>query len=388
MSLMGIGLKLCRYVAQRREGRVQRIIGDEAESSPPRWTKQRICVIGPRLEQALALIERERMSRRSILAAALPCLVAATFCAPAPALAETWPQRPIRLILPASAGGNSDILGRLLADRLKDSLGQPVIMDYRAGAAGRIAAEAGAKAEPDGYTFFMTSSAPHGVVPALYRKLSYDPVKSFVPVARLATTPNVLYVAANSRFKSLAELLAFAKASPGKVTFASAGFGTTMHMSALLMGIKSGAEFVNVPYKGGSEALIGILGGNVDAAFESLPVAKSQIEGGQIRALAITSRERSPELPDVPTMAEAGSPGIEALGWYGILAPVGTPASIVDRMAAALKAALADEKLIAQLRKQLGTEAAYMPGPEFQEFFKADIATWLQVVEQTGIPRE
>jgi tripartite-type tricarboxylate transporter receptor subunit TctC len=304
------------------------------------------------------------------------------------AFAQAWPQRPIRLILPASAGGNSDILGRILAESLKNSLGQPVVMDYRAGAAGRIAAEAASKAEPDGYTFFMTSSAPHGVVPAMYSKLGYDPVRSFTPVARLATTPNVLYVNKNSPFRTLSELIAYGKDNPGKLNFASAGFGTTMHLSAVLLGLKAGITFTNVPYKGGSEALIGILAGDVDAAFESLPVAKPQIEAGAIRALGITSRQRAPELPDVPTMAEAGLPAVETLGWYGVLAPVGTPQPIIDRMSEAIRMALSDPAIARQLRDKLGAEPAYLPGPALEDFYKRDIAGWTAVVEQAGIPRE
>ena len=306
----------------------------------------------------------------------------------APALAQPWPQRPIQLILPASAGGNSDILGRILAENLRASLGQPVVMEYRAGAAGRIAAEAASRADPDGYRFFMTSSGPHGVVPAMYRQLSYDPVRSFVPVARLATSPNVLYVKGDSRFRTLADLIAFAKANPGKLNVGSAGFGTTMHLSAVLLGLKSGITFTNVPYKGGSEALTGVLAGDVDAAFESLPVVKPQIEAGALRALALTARERAALLPDVPTMAEAGLPAVESLSWYGVLAPVGTPQPIVARLSETLKAALSQPAIVQQLRSQIGAEPAYLPPGEFEAFYTRDIAAWTKVVEEAGIPRE
>ena len=304
------------------------------------------------------------------------------------ATAQTWPNRPIKLILPASAGGNSDILGRILVERLKPLISQSIIFDYRAGAAGRIAAEAAAKSEPDGYTFFMTSSAPHGVVPATTKKLSYDPVKSFVPVAMLATTPNVLYVRSESKIQNMSDLVAQAKREPGKFTFGVAGIGTTMHLSAVLLALKAKIEVTNVPYKGGAEVLVGVLSGNVDAAFESLPVAKPQIEGGTIRALAITSRQRSPELPSLPTMAEAELPDVLSLGWYGILAPAGTPQPIVDRMSEALKEALADPKVGQQLRTQLGAEPSYLPGPAFEDFYKSDIAAWTAVVDAAGIERQ
>jgi tripartite-type tricarboxylate transporter receptor subunit TctC len=302
--------------------------------------------------------------------------------------AQTWPDRPIKMILPASAGGNSGILGRILAEKVKVIIGQPVIFDHRAGAAGRIAAEAASKAAPDGYTFFMTSSAPHGVVPAMTKKLSYDPVKSFAPVAMLATTPNVLYVRSQSRFKNMQDLVEAAKREPGKLNFGAAGFGTTMHLSAILLALKAKIEITHVPYKGGSEVLVGVLSENVDAAFESLPVAKPQIEGGNIRALAITSRQRSGELPSVPTMAESGLPDVLSLGWYGVLAPIGTPQPIIDRMTSALKEVLADPAVEQQLRTQLGAEPSYLPPQAFEDFYKADIAAWTAVVDASGIERQ
>ena len=319
-----------------------------------------------------------------VLAQAMMLYAAA---AQAPAT-QAWPDRPIKLILPASAGGNSDILGRILVERLRPLIPQPIIFEYRAGAAGRIAAEAAAKAEPDGYTFFMTSSAPHGVVPAMTRKLSYDPVRSFTPVAMLATTPNVLYVRSQSPIQSMADLVTAAKREPGKFNFGVAGIGTTMHLSAVLLALKANITVTNVPYKGGAEVLVGVLAGNVDAAFESLPVAKPQIEGGTIRAVAITSRQRSRELPSVPTTAEVGLPEVLSLGWYGILAPAGTPQPIADRMSAALKEALSDPAVEQRLRAQLGAEPNYLPARAFEDFYKADIAAWTAVVDAAGIERQ
>lgn len=210
------------------------------------------------------------------------------------ALAQSWPTGPVKWILPASAGGNSDILARILIERLRPILGQPVILDYRAGAAGRIAAEAGARTAPDGYTFFMTSSAPHGVVPAITKSLPYDPVKSFTPVARLATTPNVLYVRTESKFRSVADLTSYAKSQPSTLNFSSAGHRTTMHLSAVLLALKAGISVTHVPYKGGSEVLVGILSGNVDAAFESLPVVKPQIDAESFALLRLPARRALP----------------------------------------------------------------------------------------------
>jgi tripartite-type tricarboxylate transporter receptor subunit TctC len=302
--------------------------------------------------------------------------------------AQTWPDHPIKLILPASAGGNSDILGRILVEKLKVIIGQPIIFDHRSGAAGKIAAEAASKAAPDGYTFFMTSSAPHGVVPAMTKKLSYDPVKSFAPVAMLATTPNVLYVRNQSKIQTMEDLIAQARREPGKLNFGAAGIGTTMHLSAVLLALKAKIDITHVPYKGGSEVLVGVLSDNVDAAFESLPVAKPQIEGGNIRALAITSRHRSRELPSVRTMAEAGLPDVISLGWYGILAPARTPQPIIDRMTSALKEVLADPAVEQQLRTQLGAEPSYLPPRAFEDFYKADIAAWTAVVDASGIDRQ
>lgn len=302
--------------------------------------------------------------------------------------AQAWPTRPIKLMLPASAGGTSDILARVLGEKLKASIGQPIVMEHRPGAAGRVAAEAAARAEPDGYTFFMTSSAPHGIVPAMSRRLGYDPVGSFTPVARLVTTPNVLYVRPSLPVRTVGELVALAKREPGKLNFGSTGFGTTTYLSAVLLSLKAGMEVTHVPYKGASEVLVGIMNGTVDAAFENLPAVKPQIEAGNVRALAVTSRERSPDLPSLPTMAEAGLPDVRTSTWFGLLAPAGTPAAIVDRMAQAAEAALSDPALAAQLRTQLGAEPAYLPGPAFQDFFKGEIAAWTAVVEAAGIPRE
>jgi tripartite-type tricarboxylate transporter receptor subunit TctC len=261
-------------------------------------------------------------------------------------------------------------------------------MDYRPGAAGRIAAEAGARAEPDGYTFFMTSSAPHGVVPAYYKQLKYDPIKSFAPVARLSVTPNVLYVRNTLDVKSVGEFLDIARREPGKLNFAFAGFGTTMHLSTVLVALKSGVKFTNVPYKGGSEVLTAALAGTIDAAFESLPVAKPQIEAGTIRALAIASPERSRELPDLPTMAEAGLNGVETLSWYGILAPARTPQSIIDRLTAEIAAVLQDPAIATKLRSQLGSEPSYLPPAAFQDYYKSEIAAWEGVIKEAGIARE
>jgi tripartite-type tricarboxylate transporter receptor subunit TctC len=311
--------------------------------------------------------------------------LAGSYCG---AAAQAWPDHTIKLILPASAGGNSDILGRILVERLKPLIPQPIVFEYRAGAAGRIAAEAAAKSAPDGYTFFMTSSAPHGVVPAMTKKLNYDPVKSFTPVAMLATTPNILYVRSQSPIQNMNDLIAQAKREPGKFNFGVAGIGTTMHLSAILLALKAHIEVTNVPYKGGAEVLVGVLAGNVDAAFESLPVAKPQVEGGTIRALAITSRQRSAEMPAVPTMAEEGLPEVISLGWYGILAPAGTPQAIVDRMSAALKEVLDDPTVVQQLRSQLGAEPSYLPPQAFEDFYKHDIAAWNAVVDAAGIERQ
>jgi tripartite-type tricarboxylate transporter receptor subunit TctC len=257
--------------------------------------------------------------------------------------AQTYPTGPVKLIVPFPPGGSVDIVARSVAKRLSDAFGQPFIVDNRAGASGNIGAEIAAKAPADGYTLFVTSSGVLAANMHLYKKIPFDPFKDFAPVIRLVNQPNILMVHPSVQAKSVAELIALAKAQPGKLTVGSAGVGTGQDIAAQQFVMMTGTSVLHVPYKGGAPALTDLVGGQINAMFETSPTALPYVKQGKLRGLAITSTKRSPLLPDLPTVAEAGVPGYESVTWIGLVAPAGTPKAIVDRLNAELKKALAGE---------------------------------------------
>src|SRR5438034_5972010 len=236
-----------------------------------------------------------------------------------------YPTKPVRLVVPFPAGGTTDLLARAAAQKLSEAWGQQVIVDNRPGAAGNIGAELVAKAAPDGYTLLMGTVGTHAINASLYAKMPYDHVKDFAPVILVAGVPNVLVVNPSLPVHSVQELIAYAKANPGKLNFASSGSGTSIHLSGELFKVMTGVQMTHVPYKGSAPALQDLLGGQVQLMFDNLPPSLPQIKAGRLRALAVTSATRAPALPDVPTVAEAGLPGFEASSWFGVLAPAGTP---------------------------------------------------------------
>src|SRR5438552_13835540 len=244
------------------------------------------------------------------------------------ASAQTYPTRPIRLVVPFPAGGTTDILAREVGQRLSMTLGQPVVIDNRPGAAGNIGADLVAKSAPDGYTLLMGTVGTHAINASLYAKMPYDHVKDFAPIILVAGVPNVLVVNPSLPVNSVQELIAYAKANPGKLNFASSGPGTSIHLSGELFKVMAGVQMTHVPYKGSAPALQDLLGGQVQLMFDNLPPSLPHIKAGKLRALAVTSVARSPALPDVPTIAESGLPGFEASSWFGILVPAGTPSAI------------------------------------------------------------
>jgi len=257
--------------------------------------------------------------------------------------AQTYPTGPVKLIVPFPPGGSVDIVARAVATRLSDSLGKPVVVDNRAGASGNIGAGIAAKSPADGHTLFMSSSGVLAANMHLYKKPGFDTFKDFAPVIRLVNQPNILMVHPTLPVKSVQDLIALAKAKPGEVSMGSAGVGTGQDIAAKQFEAATGALFLHVPYKGGAPALNDLMGGQINAMFETSPTALPYVKADKLRALAITTAKRSPLLPDLPTVAEAGVPGYESVTWIGLVAPAGTPKSVIDRINADLNQALASD---------------------------------------------
>jgi tripartite-type tricarboxylate transporter receptor subunit TctC len=295
--------------------------------------------------------------------------------ASASARADDWPSRPIQIVVPFGAGGAADIIARLVGDKLATALGQPVIVEDRPGAGGNIGAAAVARASPDGYTLLMSGSPTHSVGPYLYKDLSYDPMRDVPPVAMLAVAPNLLVVNATLPAHSVAELVALARAKPHSVTYSSAGVGTSGYLAAELLKASADLDISHVPYKSGPEAVTGVLSGNVTFMFFTVPALLPQVEAGQLRALAIASAERSPLVPNVPTIAEAGYPGFDVIAWYGLFAPRGTPAPIVARLSSEVQKILARDDVRAELAK-LGAEPHYLSPQGLTDYVAAETPKW------------
>src|SRR3982074_875571 len=274
-----------------------------------------------------------------------------TMLAATGASAQTYPTKPVKVIVPFPPGGSVDMVARMVGKKLADALGQPFFIDNRAGASGNIGAEIAAKSAPDGYTIFVTSSGVLAANMHLYKKLPFDPFKDFSPVIRLVSQPNTLMVYPSVQASNVKELIALAKSRPGKLTFGSAGIGTGQDIAAQQFTMMTGVDVLHVPYKGGAPALTDLLGGQIDAMFETAPTAMPYVKQGKLKGLAITSAKRSKLLPDLPTVSEAGVTGYESVTWIGVVAPAGTPKAIVDLLNAELQKALGGDmgKQLAEL---------------------------------------
>ena len=318
------------------------------------------------------------------LAAGLSC---AAFAMPAQAQSGNWPTRTITIIVPFPAGGGTDTFARPLAQQLGQQLGQSVVVDNRGGAGGTLGAGVAAKAAPDGYTFFM-GGAHHAIAPSIYPKLSYDIQKDFVPVALLAQPPQVIVV--NEKrlpVKTLKELTDYIKANPGKVDYGTAGRGTTHHLAGELFALSTGLSLTDIPYQGAGPMLSALLGGQVGLAFDGLGSSAGHIRNGTIRPLAVAAAQRSPMLPDVPTVGESGIKDYEVSTWYAMWAPAGTPAAAVEKMSAEILKALNTPKL-KELWASNGTIVPNMTGAKFGEFVDSEIKRWAQVVKNAGVKLE
>ena len=315
----------------------------------------------------------------------LPLVLAAAL-APRPAGAqapEAWPGKPIRFILPFPPGGGTDILGRLIAERLTANLGQPVVTENRGGAGGNLGAAAAAKSAPDGYTIVLVAPSL-AISPSMYSKLNYDPVKDFAPVSLVATVPNVMVTNPAVPANTLADFIRLAKTKPGEMNFGSGGSGTSNHLAGELFNIVAGVKLVHVPYKGVNLAMNDVLSGRIQLVVIGIPATVPNIKAGKLRALALVAPQRSPVLPDVPTATEAGLPNFEVTTWYGILAPAGTPPPIVARLNAALVKIMHAPELKERL-DALATDPVTSTPEEFAGLIRSEIVKWREVVRQAGL---
>jgi len=322
-------------------------------------------------------------TRRQLIACA-----AATLLPAASRAQGAWPTKPVRVIVPFAPAGTTDILARALAPELSRVFGQPFVIDNRPGAGGNLGADLVAKSPPDGYTLVMGTVGTHAINPALYPKMPYDHVRDFVPITLVAGVPNVLVMnpekAQAYGIHSVPDLIRYAKAHPGQLNMASSGNGTSIHLAGELFKTMTGTFMVHFPYRGSGPALLDLMGGSMDLMFDNLPSSMPQIKAGKLKALAVTSSERSAAVPDLPTIAEAGPlKGFEASSWFGLLAPAGTPMEIINRIqqetAKALVTPALKERLLAQ-----GAIPSGMSSPDFAKLIAAETKKWAEVVKASG----
>ncbi|SPA22432.1 conserved exported hypothetical protein [Cupriavidus taiwanensis] len=319
-------------------------------------------------------------SRRHALAL-FSCLVLSAAAAP-PALAQSFPARPVRLVVPYPPGGPTDIVARVVGQKLSERLGQPLVVENRPGAGGNIGAEAVARAAPDGYTLLVATTA-HAINMTLFRKPGYDTRKDFAPVSLLTRGPLVLVTAPATPAANVAELIAMARTRPGQLTFASSGNGQSTHLAAELFNSMAGVRMTHVPYKGSAPALTDVMGGQATVMFDTMLSAMPFVRDGKLRALAVTGAQRSPAAPDTPTIAQSGLPGYEASAWNALLAPAGTPPAVLETIAAALKSVLDDADVRARFATQ-GFAAEWTSPPATAKFLDQEIDKWARVVKASG----
>jgi tripartite-type tricarboxylate transporter receptor subunit TctC len=300
----------------------------------------------------------------------------------APAAAQSWPEKQVNFIVPFSAGGTTDLFGRLLTQHMQQKFGKPFIVENRAGAGGNIGAGMVAKAAPDGYTFLVGTVSTHAINPFLYSKLPYDTVKDFQPVSLIARLPNILVVYPDMPVKTVPELITYLKANPDKMSYGSSGVGTSIHLAAELFKIKTGTTMTHVPFRSSGDIMNNLTGGHINLAFDNITLAWTQVKAGKLRALAVTSTDRSAIAPDVPTMAET-IPGFEATSWHGVFAPAGTPKPIVDQVAAEMKRILELPDVKEKL-SEIGAIASPMTPEGFVKFIDGERAKWSEVVKASG----
>ncbi len=331
-----------------------------------------------------------RVSDRRLRLAALALSAMAAVALPGLAAAQpgNFPVKPLRLVVPNAPGSSNDVLSRIVANRLSETFGQQILVDNRAGAGGVLGVEIAARAAPDGYTLMAASSATHSIAPFVYKKLPYDPVKDFAPVSLFVLTQNLLAVNPALPAKSVADLIALAKAKPGQLNMASAGTSSTSHIAGALFASVAGIDVVHVPYKGAGPSITSVVAGESQFVFTPIAGPLGQVRGGKLRALAVGGRERSAMLPEVPTVAESGLPGYVFTGWNGVMAPAGTPRPVIDRLFEAMTRVLGSAELREQFAQQ-GAEPTVSKSPEaFGRHVRDEIARYGKLVKAAGIQPE
>jgi len=317
----------------------------------------------------------------------LHCIVGALALTAGSAFAQAWPTKPIRVMVPFPPGGSTDIVARIMAQKLEKPLGQPLVVENRGGAGGTIGAAVGAKAAPDGYLLTFGSTSTHVVAPSVYQKLAYDPVKDFAPISLVAVTPYLLAVNPNVPAKNVKELVDLMKAQPGKLNYASAGVGSTTHLAMEMLKNVSRTYALHIPYNGNGPAGTALVAGQVEILFGSLPALLPMAKSGRVRALAVGTPKRSPSLPDVPTVAESGYPGFDASLWLAFFAPAGTPQAIIDRLHREIGTTLADPDTRATLDKA-GAEPVTSTPAELAAMIRDGVGKYAAVVKAAGIKPE
>jgi tripartite-type tricarboxylate transporter receptor subunit TctC len=315
--------------------------------------------------------------RRSILLACAGMLFSAA------ALADNYPSRPVKIVVPFPAGGSNDIVARALAQKLSERTGQSFYVENRGGAGGNIGAEAVASADPDGYTLLLTAPPPLTINAALYKELRYDPANAFAPVALIASVPIVLAVNPSVEAKNVNELVALAKAKPGSLSFGSSGNGSTNHLAGELLKSMTGIDILHIPYKGAAPAMNDLVAGHIPMMFDNMPAVLAQVKGKSINAIAVAGAKRASAMPDVPTVAESGVPGFEASSWFGLVAPATTPAPVLakleDDIAAILKMPDVQKRL-----DELGAEPGTVSGAAFGKFLADETTKWTKIIRESG----
>ncbi len=299
-----------------------------------------------------------------------------------PAFAQSYPQKPIRIVVPFPAGGTTDILARAIGQKLTDSFKQQVIIDNRPGAGANIGAEIAARSPPDGYTLFGISTI-HAINPSLYSKLAYDPIRDFAPITNVAATSQILTVHPSLPVTTVKQFIAYAKAKPGELNYSSAGNGSQPHLTGELFKTMTGVNLVHVPYKGAPPAMTDLLAGQVALTFATAPSAVPHVRSGKLRALGVSTAARIKALPDVPTIAEAGVAGFEAAGWNGLVAPAGTPAAIVERLNSTIVSIVQEPAMSKYLADQ-GADPWTMTPAQYADYIKSEVAKWAKVVKASG----
>jgi len=303
------------------------------------------------------------------------------------AYGQSWPAKPIRVMVPFPPGGSTDIVARIVAQKLEKPLGQPLVVENRGGAGGTIGAAVGAKAAPDGYLLTFGSTSTHVVAPSVYQKLEYDPVKDFAPISLVAVSPYLLAVNPRVEAKTVKELVALLKAQPGKLNYASAGIGSTTHLAMEMLNLAAQTQAVHVPYNGNGPATTALVGGQVEILFGSLPALLSQVKVDRVRAIAVGTPKRSPSLPDVPTVAESGYPGFDASLWLAFFAPAGTPQAIIDRLQREIATILRDPETRQTLDKA-GAEPISSTPAELAAMIREGVPKYAAVVKAAGVKPE